>query len=134
MTSNNSLQRTGFGSDSNQRFQHVSNRKLISKKKKKKGKKMSTKSLRYKNKDIDIYSFKKVYKNMTNDYPNLEIINFQNNRFKGNIANIINDVIPKRRIYTMTLDMRNNEFFNMNERDLQKFKEMCRLKNVVVLL
>lgn len=135
LTSNNSLQRKMMTSESNQRFQHVSNRKLVSKKaKKKKGKKFKTTSLRYKNKEIDIYSFKKVYKNMTNDYPNLEVINFQNNVFKGNIANIIHDVIPKRRANPMTLDLRNNTFNHMSERDLQKFKEICRLKNVVVFL
>ena len=135
LTSNNSLQRRIMTSDSNQRFQHISNRKLETKKtKKKKGKKFKTTSLRYKNKEIDIYSFKKVYKNMTNDYPNLEVINFQNNIFKGNITNIINDVIPKRRKNPMTLDLRNNSFVNMNESDLLKFKEICRLKNVVVFL
>jgi hypothetical protein len=134
MTSNNSLQRKNFGHESNQRLQHVSTRKLASKKKKKKEKKFKATSLRYKNKEIDIYGFKKVYKNMTNDYPNLEIINFQNNKFKGNIANIIHEVIPKRRAQAMTLDLRNNHFYNMNERDLQNLKEICRLKNVKVLL
>jgi hypothetical protein len=135
LTSNNSLQRRVMTSDSNQRFQHISNRKLETKKpKKKKGKKFKTTSLRYKNKEIDIYSFKKVYKNMTNDYPNLEVINFQNNIFKGNITNIINDVIPKRRKNPMTLDLRNNSFVNMSESDLLRFKEICRLKNVVVFL
>ena len=135
MTSNNSLQRKTFSNSNQHRFQNISSRKLVTKKsKKKREKKLKTTSLRYKNKEIDIYSFKKVYKNMTNDYPNLEVINFQNNNFKGNIANIINDVIPKRRVYPMTLDLRNNFFVNMNERELQNLKEICRLKNVVVLL
>lgn len=134
MTTNNSLQRRNFNPQTNQRFKHVSSRKLVNNKKpkKKKDKKLKATSLRYKNKDIDIYSFKKVYKNMTNDYPNLEIINFQNNKFRGNIANIINEVIPKRRQNQMTLDLRNNVFFNMTERDLENLKEICRLKNVVV--
>lgn len=135
MTSNNSLQRRVMNSDSSQRFQHVSSRKLHAKRpKRKKEKKLKAKSLRYKNKEIDIYSFKKVYKNMTNDYPNLEVINFKHNTFRGNIANIIHDVIPKRRCYPMTLDLRDNFFVNMNERDLQNLKETCRIKNVVVLL
>lgn len=135
MTSNNSLQRRIMNSDSNQRFQHVSNRKLHAKRpKRKRDKKLKARSLRYKNKEIDIYSFKKVYKNMTNDYPSLEVINFQGNTFKGNLTNIINEVIPKRRAHPMTLDLRNNYFVNMNDRDLQSLKETCRLKNVVVLL
>ena len=91
------------------------------------------KSLRYKDKDIDIYQFKKTYKKMTNDYPKLEVINFKNNTIKGNLANIIDEVVPKRRPYPLMFDMRDNRFVNMNVWDLEKFTDICKSKNISVL-
>lgn len=99
-----------------------------------KQRKESIKSLRYKDKDVDIYQFKKAYKSMTNDYPNLETINFKNNVIKGNLANIIHDVVPKRRPKKLTLDLTGNVFQNMDEWDLEKFRDICKAKNIYLVL
>ena len=71
---------------------------------------------------------------MTNDYPNLEMINFKNNVIKGNLANIIHDVVPKRRPSKLTLDLTGNLFQNMDDWDLDKFRDICKSKNIILVL